>query len=419
MSRVEKRHIKVDFSNLPKITNTAYVPLYKNKSRYLVLYGGAGSGKSVFVGQKIVFRMLTETGHKFLVARKVEATIRESARAEIIGAMQQMGVDSLFKYSKAETGEMSITCIANGNKIIFRGLDNKEKLKSIKDVTGVWLEEASDFTLDDFTQLDLRLRGKHIKNYKQMILSFNPISSKHWLKRRFFDEKDENATISHTTYLDNEFVDDVYIDILEKLKKTNKRYYDIYALGKWGVLKGLIYEKYTVIDEMPNANNVEVHRWGQDFGFNNPSATVEIMIEGNNLYLNELLYETQLTNTALITRLKTKYEFLMKIKGYLDSAEPDRIKEFKDAGFDVLPALKNVNAGIDRVQSYKIFVTRNSENIINELDVYSWKLDRNNEPLDEPIKENDHSCDAFRYGVFTDNQKPSIVEVIKKPAIVR
>ena len=248
MSKTPK--ITIDFTNLPKITNDAYVPLYMNKSRYLVLYGGAGSGKSVFVGEKIVMRMLRETNHKFLVVRKVEATLRESARAEIIGAIEDMGFAKLFKYSTAPTGEMTITCKNNGNKIIFRGLDNKEKLKSIKGITGLWLEEASEFTLDDFTQLDLRLRGK-LKNYKQIVLSFNPITSKHWLKKRFFDTKDKDATVLHTTYLDNRYLDDKYIEVLENLKHTNNTYYQIYALGKWGVLKGLIYTDYTIIDEMP------------------------------------------------------------------------------------------------------------------------------------------------------------------------
>ena len=412
----KQKNVHIDLSNLPKITNDVYVPYYMCKSRYLVLYGGAGSGKSVFVGQKIVMRILTEKNHKFLVARKVEATIRESARAEIIGAIEQMGMQALFHYSTAPTGEMTISCI-NGNKIIFRGLDNKEKLKSIKDITGLWLEEASDFTLDDFTQLDLRLRGKHITNYKQVILSFNPISSKHWLKKRFFDNQDADATVVHTTYMDNRFLDDKYIDMLEKLKHTNYSYYQIYALGKWGVLKGLIYTAYKVIDEMPA--DTTIHRWGQDFGFNNPSATVEVKIEGNNLYLNELLYETQLTNTQLMHKLKTQHPHILKIKGYLDSAEPARIEDFKKAGFDVLPALKDVTAGIDKVQTYNIYVTKNSTNIINELDLYVWKLDRNNEPLDEPLKENDHSLDAVRYAVFIDNKEPNIVGIIKKPKLLR
>jgi phage terminase large subunit len=295
-------------------------------TRLQIFFGGASSGKSVFVGQKIVYRLLTEQKHKFLVARKIEATIRESARAEIIGAIEQMGMQGLFRYSTAPTGEMTISCI-NGSKIIFRGLDNKEKLKSIKDITGLWLEEASDFTLDDFTQLDLRLRGKHINNYKQVILSFNPISSKHWLKKRFFDTKDEDATVIHTTYNDNKYLDDKYISVLENLKKTNYSYYQIYALGKWGVLKGLIYTKYTIIDELPKDS--EIHRFGVDFGFNHPTACTEIKIDGDNLYLDQILYESLLTNTELIRKLKSQAPHLMELKGYLDSAEPARIADFE------------------------------------------------------------------------------------------
>lgn len=414
MGKVQKQ-ICVDFTDLPKLTNSVYLSYYLNQSRYLVLYGGAGSGKSYFVGQKIVYRMVTETNHKFLVVRKVEETIRESARAEIIGAIELMGLQSLFKYSTSPTGEMTITCI-NGNKIIFRGIDNKEKLKSIKDITGLWLEEASELTLDDFTQLDLRLRGA-MKNYKQIILSFNPISAMHWLKKRFFDTKDKDATILHTTYLDNKFLDEKYIEVLNSLKQTNFAYYQVYALGKWGVLKGLIFDEVTIIDEMPT--DTPIHRWGQDFGFNNPSATVEIRIDGANLYLDELVYETQLTNTQLMHKLKTQFPHLLKLKGYLDSAEPARIEDFKKAGFDVLPALKQVKAGIDKMMGYKIHVTKRSLNLIREFGLYVWKLDRNDEPLDEPLKENDHAIDGARYGVYIDNQEPSIVKVIKSPNILR
>ena len=412
----KQKNIHIDLSNLPKVTNDVYVPYYMNKQRYLVLYGGAGSGKSVFVGQKIVLRMITEQRHKFLVVRKVEATIRESARAEIIGAIEQMGMEALFNYSTAPTGEMTISCI-NGNKIIFRGLDNKEKLKSIKDITGLWLEEASDFTLDDFTQLDLRLRGKHIVNYKQIILSFNPISGKHWLKKRFFDKKDADATVIHTTYKDNRYLDDKYIGVLESLKKTNYSYYQIYALGKWGVLKGLIYTKYTIIDELPK--DAPIHRYGIDFGFNHPTACTEIKINGDNLYLDELIYESNLTNTELIRKVKANHPHLLNLKGYLDSAEPARIADFTNAGFDVLGALKDVTAGIDKIKAMNIFVTKRSVNIINELDLYSWKLDRNGDALDEPVKENDDACDSFRYGVFIDNKEPNIVQIIKKPNMIR
>lgn len=413
MGKIQKQ-ISIDFSNLPKLTNDVYIPYYLNKSRYLVLYGGAGSGKSRFVAQKIVLRMLTETEHRFLVTRKTEKSLRKSAHQLLIDTIEDMGLAKLFKYSKSPTGEMTISCI-NGNTILFVGVDNTEKLKSIEKISAIWIEEASELTLDDFTQLDLRLRGK-LKNYKQIILSFNPINSKHWLKKRFFDYKDMDALILHTTYFHNRFLDDKYIEVLNSLKVTNFSYYEIYALGKWGVLKGKIYTEYTIIDEMPK--DATIHRWGQDFGFNNPSATAEIMIEGNNLYIDELLFETQLTNTQLMHKLKTQYPHILKVKGFLDSAEPARVADFKKAGFDVLPALKDVKAGIDKVMTYKIHVTKRSLNIINELDLYVWKLDRNDEPLDEPLKENDHALDAVRYAVFTDNKEPSVMKVIKRPAIL-
>jgi phage terminase large subunit len=414
-------NITVDFSGLPNLMNDVYVPILHNTSRYLVLYGGAGSGKSVSVAQKLVMRMVSEVGHKILVVRKVEATIRESARAELIGAIEEMGLKGLFKYSTSESGSMTISCI-NGNKFVFKGLDNKEKLKSIKDITAVWLEEASDFTLDDFTQLDLRLRGKHIKNYKQIILSFNPISAKHWLKKRFFDEKDEDATVMHTTYLDNKFLDDNYIKILTSLKKTNFAYYQIYALGKWGVLKGLIYTDYTIVDELPK--DADIHRYGVDFGFNHPTACTEVKIihkegiEQDELYLDEIVYESMLTNTQLMRKIKTVAPHLLDLKGYLDSAEPARIADFELAGFDVVGALKDVTAGIDKCQSMKIFVTKRSTHIIDELDLYCWKLDRNGNPLDEVLKENDDACDSFRYATFIDNEENKIVEIIKTPSLL-
>lgn len=406
---------EIDLSDLPKLTNSIYVPCYMNTARYLVLYGGAGSGKSRFVAQKIIFRMVFETGHRFLVVRKTEKSLRKSAHQLLIDTIEGIGLAKLFKYSKTATGEMTISCL-NGNTILFAGLDNSEKMKSIEKITGVWIEEASELTLDDFTQLDLRLRGR-LENYKQIILSFNPISAVHWLKKRFFDTKDKNAYVLHTTYLDNKFLDQTYIDVLNSLKQTNFSYYQVYALGKWGVLKGLIYTEYTIIDEMPKDS--EIHRYGIDFGFNHPTACTEVKIDGENLYLNEILYESELTNTQLIRKLKTQFPFLLEIKGFLDSAEPARIADFKTAGFDVLPALKDVKAGIDKCKSYKIHVTKQSINIIRELELYVWKLDRNDDPLDEPLKENDDACDSFRYPVFTDNKEPSIVKVIKSPNILR
>lgn len=212
------------------IMNQWSIPLLDDQSRYLILYGGAGSGKSVTAAQKIVLRCLEEKGHKFLVVRKVANTMRNSVFSLLRGTIADWGLSKLFRVNKSD---MDITCV-NGNQIIFAGLDDVEKLKSIHGVTGMWLEEASEMLQEDFQQLDLRLRGQ-TRNYKQIMISFNPISITHWLKAVFFDLKKSNSTVIHTTYKDNTFIDDEYKSTLEALKDQDPYYYSVYALGEWGV----------------------------------------------------------------------------------------------------------------------------------------------------------------------------------------
>lgn len=388
----------IDLSGLPDNTNDVYVPLFTDKSRYLVLYGGAGSGKSIFAKDKVLYRIITEADHNFLVFRKVAKTLRKSVFSSFVRTISSWGIAHLFKVNKTD---MTITYSPNGSMLSFLGMDDPEKIKSIDMPTGIWLEEASEFTLDDFTQLDLRLRGK-LQHYKQIILSFNPVTAVHWLKKRFFDKVDPEAKVVHTTYKDNRFLDEAYIKVLNSLKETNYTYYKIYALGQWGVLKGVIYDKWQKIKKFPE--DVQIRRWGQDFGFNNPSAGVLVGIDGNNIYLKELVYERELTNAELIKQLESSHPGIKEITGFMDSAEPDRIQEFRNAGFKVQPAKKDVKAGIDKVMTYNIFVEEGSQNIINELGLYCWKLDKKDEPLDEPVKNNDHAMDALRYAVFQGNQ---------------
>lgn len=165
----------VDLSGLPQLTNDTFLPLYKDQRRFLVLKGGAGSGKSVFVVEKLLYRILTEQypshPHRFLILRKVAKTLRESCFALICGVIRQWGLDRLFRINKTD---MSITCV-NGNQFILAGLDDVEKLKSIFDITGVWLEEANEAEARDLRQVNLRLRG-WTPFYKQIIVSFNPVA---------------------------------------------------------------------------------------------------------------------------------------------------------------------------------------------------------------------------------------------------
>ena len=210
-------------------TNPVYSPYFKDQSRILIFYGGAGSGKSVFVSSKILRRVCEEEGHKILVIRKVANTLKDSVYAELLSRIEEWG---LYKHVVVNKTEKTFT-FDNGNIIMCKGLDEPEKIKSIEGITSIWIEEATELKEDDFDQLMLRVRGEK-KNYVQFILSFNPIDENHWIKKRLIDSGD--ATFVHTTYKDNVFLDDDYVNSLNSLKDTNSLYYQIYCLGEWGVV---------------------------------------------------------------------------------------------------------------------------------------------------------------------------------------
>ncbi|NLW71251.1 MAG: PBSX family phage terminase large subunit [Eubacteriaceae bacterium] len=211
--------------------NPSFAPLFKREERYLVLMGGAGSGKSMFAGRKLLERMTCEPAHRFLVVRKVARTLRESCYKQLISQIGENFEAADFKIGKAD---MSITH-KNGSEIIFAGLDDVYKLKSIYRITGIWVEEASEITEEEFNQLDIRLRGESAF-YKQIILSFNPVSINHWLKARFFDSPARDAFVHCSNYKDNLFLDERAVRVLEDYRETDPYYYAVYCLGQWGVM---------------------------------------------------------------------------------------------------------------------------------------------------------------------------------------
>ena len=241
-ARVERlAPLAVWYNQLRATSNDAFMPLFADTHRYLVLKGGGGSGKSIFAGRKILERVTAEPGHRWLVCRKVARTLRESCFKQLLGQLSAHYPDCAYTINKSD---MRIA-FPNDSEILFAGLDDVEKLKSIYNITGIWIEEASELLESDFNQLDIRLRGE-TRFYKQMILTFNPISMMHWLKKRFFDRPDSRVRTHESTYKDNRFLDEEAVRTLEAFKDTDAYYYQVYCLGMWGVTGQTVFDAKAV-----------------------------------------------------------------------------------------------------------------------------------------------------------------------------
>ena len=225
--------------------NDAFVPLLWDKHRYIVMRGGGGSGKSIFAGEFVLTRVTGEPGHRWLVVRKVAKTLRNSCFEQLVSQANEYYAWAKPKVNKSD---MTIT-FKNGSKILFAGIDDPEKLKSIFDITGIWIEEASELEEGDFNQLDIRLRTD-FPYILQMLLSFNPISITHWLKKRFWDKKDERAVTHESTYKDNRFLIPEAVETLEKFRETDPYYYMVYCLNQWGVTGKTVFDAGAISERL-------------------------------------------------------------------------------------------------------------------------------------------------------------------------
>jgi len=386
----------------------------ENEARYLWLYGGGGSGKSEFAARKIFTRCKLEGGHRFLVMRKVRARCRES----VIEVMRDIMAEERMEYRWNDTNRIlrfpSIFGVAN--QIMFDGLDDPLKIKSIKGITGLWLEEFTEFTKKDFIQLDYRLRGK-TASYKQIIGTFNPDEAAGaWIKEMFFENVPDDFTgpgswkdsfVHHSTIMDNPIKSerDEYTAILDQYKDPALR--AIYRLGQWAAMKGLIFPEWK-IDPLPSKDlDWYDDIWlGGDFGYTiNPTAVVQIYRKARQLWFEEIIYMPGLTNQQIANLLKSDSRVNVKNPSYWDSAEPKSIDElYVEEIKGAKPALKgpdSVAAGIQFLKGYDCTIVDGSTNIISEKKTYRWMEDKGGVPLNQPIKAKDHAMDAIRYGVHS------------------
>lgn len=375
-----------------------YWPYVKDyTTRFNVFYGGAGSGKSHFVAQKTLLKAL-QYKRKLLVIRKVGNTLKDSVWAMYLKLLYQMpGVIKSINKS-----DYTIELI-NDSVILFKGLDDSEKVKSIEGITDIVIEEASELIEDDFDQLNLRLRAK--SGMLQIHLMFNPISKANWVYRRFFANGTPADTIVvHTTYKDNPHLPKEYIDSLLRLERTNPAYYKIYVLGDFATLDKLVFPVKTV--RLVGADEVkDLPFWiGMDFGYtNDPTAITWGYVDRKNmrLYITGEYDKRGMTNDVIATTL-TSLGFA-KERIVADSAEPKSIAELRRLGIRrITPAVKgpdSVKNGIDRLQRYDIIIDERCTNTVEEFENYTWIKDRKSgEYINQPIDTFNHHIDSIRYG---------------------
>lgn len=365
-------------------------------------YGGASSGKSHGVFQKIVIKALKDwkKPRKILVLRKVGATVRDSVFADVQATLSYFGILNMCKVN------MSAFRIElpNGAEFIFKGMDNPEKIKSIKGISDVVMEEASEFTLDDYTQLTLRLRDKAHKQ-KQIYLMFNPVSKANWVYNAFFVKKPKNTVVYQTTYKDNRFLDALTRENIEELANRNEAYYKIYALGEFATLDKLVFPKYT--KALLNKDDLRqiTSYFGLDYGFiNDPSAFMHVKIDDDRkrLYVVEEYVKKGLTNDKIAESITALGYAKEQIRA--DSAEKKSNQELRNLGIgrviDVKKGAGSVMQGIQYLLQYEWIVDERCVKTIEELENYTWKKDKaTNEYINEPVDSYNHCLDAIRYAI--------------------
>jgi phage terminase large subunit len=388
-----------------------YMPIVESDSRYFIVSGGRGSGKSFSVNALLV--MLTyEQGHTILFTRYTLTSAYISIIPEFIDKLEQFGSIADFHITKDE-----ILNKKTGSKIIFRGIktssgDQTANLKSLQGIT-TWVVDEAEELVDEqkFDTIDLSVRQQGKPN--RIILILNPTTKEHFIYRRFFEDRGvqegsnttkENTTYIHTTYQDN--IDNLsksYIDQIEQMKVRRPEKYKQQMLGSWlNKAEGVIFNNWSVGEFKHIGTSV----WGQDYGFAaDPSTLVEVNIDSTNkrIYLKECFYLQRLT-TSQIAQLNLKHAREGLIVG--DSAEPRLLSEIKAKGCNVRPSIKgqgSVTYGISLLQDYDIIVSPDSTNLIKELNNYRWLERKSNTPIDKY----NHLIDAVRYAVGFQLQNPN------------
>jgi len=391
--------------------NKKYAPIQQSPSRYFIVTGGRGSGKSFSINLQLVL-LTYEAGHTILFTRFTLASAYISIIPEFIDKIETLNIQDHFHITKDE-----IINKMSGSKILFKGIktssgDQTANLKSLTNVS-TWVMDEAEELVDEgiFDKIDLSVRN--LKKQNRVILILNPVTKEHWIYSRFFEDKGimegsnttkENTTYIHTTYLDNiENLSKSYLTQIENIKKRRPEKYRHQMLGGWlAKAEGVIFTNWKIGE----FKQIGVSVFGQDYGFASDESTlIETNIDTNNkiIYLKECFYLPRLTTTE-IAQLNLKHARTNLIVG--DSAEPRLLAEVKAKGCNVVKSIKgqgSITYGISLLQDYDLIIDPNSINLIKELNNYCWLERKSNTPIDKW----NHCIDAIRYAVSYQLQNPN------------
>lgn len=393
--------------------NAAYLPYLTNPRSTEICYGGSSSGKSNFIAQRTIEDVLSG-GHNYLCCRKMGNSLTKSVFNELTKAISKLNVGHLFN---AVPSQGHITCV-NGYQIIFSGLDDVEKVKSITPklgvVTDVWVEEATEVARDDIKQLRKRLRGLAVYDgrrvQKRIILTFNPIFKIHWIYQEYFfpigwrDNQTkydgDDLRILKTTHIDNDFLDPEDHRLLDE--EPDEYWRQVYTLGNWGILGDAIITNWRTEDLSKRLHEFDRVRNGLDFGYSaDPNALVRCHYNGpkKQIFVFSGWHQTKLTNPMIADRLRPD---VGNQAVFCDCAEPKSIQELRDGGIDARGVKKGPDSllfSIKWLQKHEIIVDEQLQGLINELNTWQWKKDKNGDSLPIPTDKDNHYIDALRYAL--------------------
>lgn len=389
-----------------------YNRFWNSKNFFRVVKGSRGSKKSKTIAYNMIYRLVRYKWSNILVIRRHSNTLRQSCYTELKWAIEQFGLTKDFKFNQTLP---EITYKPTGQKILFRGMDDPLKITSIAVDTGilsfVWIEEAyeieSNSKLDTLTE-SIRGISEHADAFRQVTISFNPWSEKHWLKRAFFDEKPlyDDVFALTTTYRVNEWLDEQTIQRYEKLYETNPKRARVVCDGDWGIADGLVFENFRELkspldpQELLNQGYTRIN--GIDYGYSDdPTAWIEAYVneEEKKLYIHDEFYEYHMRTQDIARKLKEKDCDDTTLMSEIDNRIIDDLYDYGILG--ITKVIKDkILAGIVELQNYEIVVNPNCDNFLIEINNYTWKKDsKTDQYLNMPIDKYNHLIDALRYAM--------------------